>query len=138
MRQQRFIELGEGYSDIYELCELISTNSSRLKRTFLFTSTTPNGKRVVSLAASFAPAGKGGIFPIYICREGIPSREGSISKRQQVFEDAAASIDSKPVLVDIKHSSEFPETKLFYQYLTGILRLNHLLPPLDDPYRPVL
>ncbi|WP_432354866.1 DUF7147 family protein [Sporosarcina sp. A2] len=131
MRQQRFIELGEGYSDIYELCELIKTNASRLQRTFLFTATTKEGKRCLSIAASFSPAGEGGFYPIYICREGIPSKEESPSKRQLVFEEAAASVGSKPIPVDLKHSSEFPETKLFYQYVTGILRLNHLLPPLD-------
>lgn len=131
MRQQRFIELGEGYSDIYELCELITTNSNRLERTFLFSATTKEGKSSISLAASFSPAGESGFSPIFICREGISAKEGSISKRQLVFEKAAASVGSKPVPVEIKHSSEFPETKLFYQYVTGVLRLNHLLPPLD-------
>lgn len=131
MRQQRFIELGEGYSDIYELCELIKTNANRLQRTFLFKAATKDGKSSYSLAASFSPAGEGGFYPIYICREGIPSKEGSVSKRQLVFEEAAASVGSKPIPVELKHSSEFPETKLYYQYVTGILRLNHLLPPLD-------
>ncbi|MGG0645253.1 methylthioribose kinase [Sporosarcina gallistercoris] len=131
MRQQRFIELGEGYSDIYELCELITTNSDRLQRTFLFKAATKDGSPSYSLAASFSPAGEGGFYPIYICREGIPAKQGSVSKRQLVFEEAAASVGSKPIPVELKHSSEFPETKLFYQYVTGVLRLNHLLPPLD-------
>lgn len=131
MRQQRFIELGEGYSDIFELCELITSNSNRLERTFLFKTTTKDGKPSISLAASFSPAGEGGFYPIYICREGIPSKEGSVSKRQLMFEEAAATVGSKPIPVELKHSSEFPETKLFYQYVTGVLRLNHLLPPLD-------
>lgn len=131
MRQQRFIELGEGYSDIFELCELITTNANRLERTFLFKTTTNDGKPSISLAASFSPAGEGGFYPIYICREGIPSKEGNVSKRQLMFEEAAATVGSKPIPVELKHSSEFPETKLFYQYVTGVLRLNHLLPPLD-------
>ncbi|WJY28834.1 MULTISPECIES: DUF7147 family protein [Sporosarcina] len=130
MKQQRFIELGEGYSDIYELCELITANASRLQRTFLFTSTA-GGKRVLSPAASFSPAGDGGFCPIYICREGIPADSGRMSRRQQLFEDAAAAAGSRPVPVELKHSSEFPETRLYYQYVTGVLRLNHLLPPLD-------
>ena len=29
---QRFIELGEGYGDIFELCELMRTNRDRLHR----------------------------------------------------------------------------------------------------------
>ena len=131
MRQQRFIELGEGYSDIFELCELITTNASRLQRTFIFTSKTNDGKHSISIAASFAPAGEGSFQPIYICREGITAKDGQTSKRQVVFEEAANAVGSKPVPVDMKHSTEFPETKLFYQYVTGVLRLNHLLPPLD-------
>ena len=131
MRQQRFIELGEGYSDIFELCELITSNASRLQRTFIFTSVTKEGKEAISVAASFTPAGEGSFQPIYICREGISSKNGSTSKRQLVFEEAANAAGSKPVPVDMKHSTEFPETKLFYQYITGVLRLNHLLPPLD-------
>ncbi|GKV67695.1 hypothetical protein NCCP2716_01930 [Sporosarcina sp. NCCP-2716] len=130
MKQQRFIELGEGYSDIFELCELIKTNAGRLQRTFVFTSEIA-GKKVVSLAASFSPAGEGGFYPIYICREGIPFRTEPVSKRQLVFEEAASAAGSRPVTVGLKHSSEFPETNLFYQYVTGVLRLNHLLPPLD-------
>ncbi len=45
MLQQYFIELGEGYGDIYELMELMKTNKHRLQRTFIFSSNTKTDKQ---------------------------------------------------------------------------------------------
>ncbi|MCG7334167.1 methylthioribose kinase [Sporosarcina sp. ACRSM] len=126
---QRFIELGEGYGDVYELCELIRTNRDRLHGTFILSSSTPSG-HALSLAATFNPAGTNHFMPIYICREGIIQQDEVKSKRRILFEEAAASANSTPVTIELKHSSEFKERELFYQYAIGILRLNHLLPPL--------
>ena len=46
---QRFIELGEGYSDIYELCELMKTNQHRYHNVCIL-STTKNNVLRVSIA----------------------------------------------------------------------------------------
>ncbi|MEH6994913.1 methylthioribose kinase, partial [Neobacillus drentensis] len=46
---QRFIELGEGYSDIYELLELAKANQHRLLHMMAF-HTEKNEKQVTSLA----------------------------------------------------------------------------------------
>lgn len=62
---QRFIELGQGYGDVYELCELIRTNSARLDKTFILSSETPAG-HALSLAASFNPVNDGQFMPVYI------------------------------------------------------------------------
>lgn len=124
---QRFIELGEGYGDIYELCELIRSNRHRLHNTYFLSSETAAGK-AYSLAASFEPASGCKFMPIYICREGIANRD---SKRIALFEEAAREAGRPPVPIELKHSSEFAEQELFYQYIIGILRLNHLLPPLQ-------
>lgn len=129
MLQQYFIELGEGYGDIYELMELIKTNKHRLQRTFIFSSNTKN-EQAISLAAVFHPAGDSNFMPIYICREGIKETTESKSKRRLLFEEVSMQNGQEPVFIDLKHSSEFADTKLFYQYITGILRLNHLVPPL--------
>ena len=67
---QQFIELGEGFGDVYELCELINTNSSRLHKTFILSAPTPSG-HALSLAVAFEPANEGIFMPVYICREGI-------------------------------------------------------------------
>ncbi|MFC5602957.1 DUF7147 family protein [Sporosarcina koreensis] len=130
MLQQYFIELGEGYGDIYELMELMKTNSQRLHRTFIFSSNTKSGQ-AISLAAAFHPAQDSNFMPIYICREGITQKDESKSKRRLLFEEASVELGKEPIFIGLKHSSEFADTKLFYQYITGILRLNHLVPPLQ-------
>ncbi|WP_330583156.1 DUF7147 family protein [Sporosarcina cascadiensis] len=130
MIQQRFIELGEGYGDIYELLELMSTNSNRLYKSYIFSSKKGSAEHL-SFAVSFEPAFSDSQFmPIYVCREGIKQSADKPSKRVSLFTEKAESMNSKPVRVEVKHSSEFAEKDLFYQYITGVLRLNHLLPPL--------
>ena len=126
---QRFIELGEGYGDVYELCELIRTNQNRLHKTFILSSETPSG-HALSLAAAFEPANDSHFMPIYICREGIIQSGAEKSKRRLLFEEATEQVGTAAAYIELKHSSEFAERDLFFQYVTGILRLNHLLPPL--------
>ncbi|MDV6376820.1 methylthioribose kinase [Sporosarcina sp. GW1-11] len=128
--QQRFIELGEGYSDIYELFEIMSTNSHRIFKAYVFAFEDGEIEKI-SLAVSLTPATADSNFmPIYICREGIKLTANKPSKRYDLFMAHAKSLDLHPVRVEVKHSSQFAENELYYQYITGILRLNHLLPPL--------
>jgi hypothetical protein len=126
---QRFIELGEGFGDVYELCELIKTNSARLHKTFILSSETPSG-HALSLVAAFEPANDSQFMPIYICREGIIQQGTDKSKRRLLFEATAEKVGNTPAYIELKNSSEFAERELFYQYTIGILRLNKLLPPL--------
>ncbi|QTD42423.1 methylthioribose kinase [Sporosarcina sp. Te-1] len=131
MLQQRFIELGEGFSDVFELIELMNTNAKRLHRTFVFSAATEKGN-VLSLAAAFHPAGDGHFMPIYICREGILQKDQQeMPKRRLLFEQASLVNGYTPISIDLQHSSSFAEPSLYYQYIIGILRLNHLLPPLQ-------
>ncbi|GKV55700.1 hypothetical protein NCCP2222_16470 [Sporosarcina sp. NCCP-2222] len=130
MLQQRFIELGEGFSDVFELIELMNTNASRLHRTFIFSTATDKGN-VISLAAAFHPAGEGHFMPIYICREGILQKGEEMPKRRLLFEQASLQNGCTPIPIDLQHSTAFAEASLYYQYIIGILRLNHLLPPLQ-------
>lgn len=123
---QRFIEMGEGYGDIYELLEIISSNSSRLLHGLIFASMNKDGKPVISVAAVLSPAGESNFMPIYICREGIPPE----SKRLALFEEAIQAAGRPAVRLEVKPSFTFSDLKLYYNYLTGILRLHHLLPPL--------
>ncbi|GLC87574.1 DUF7147 family protein [Lysinibacillus piscis] len=126
---QQFIELGEGYGDVYELLEIIKTNQQRFHQAFILTSTKED-KKVASLAVALKPVGESKFMPIYICREGLPFREDSPSQRQQMFENSIAQLGRKAVVVEIKHSSIFSEHKLFYQYVIGIMRLHHYIPAL--------
>lgn len=126
---QQFIELGEGYGDVYELLELVRTNQDRFHQAFILTSTKEE-KKVASLAVALKPVGESKFMPIYICREGIPYNEEQPSQRQKIFEESIKRLDRKAVVVEIKHSSIFSESKLFYQYLIGIMRLHHYIPAL--------
>lgn len=127
---QQFIELGEGYGDVYELLEIIKTNQGRFHQAFILTSTKED-KKVASLAVALKPVGESKFMPIYICREGIPFHEEQPSKRQMMFEESIEQLGRKAVVVEIKHSSIFSEPKLFYQYLIGIMRLHHYIPALN-------
>ncbi|MGI2327312.1 DUF7147 family protein [Planococcus sp. YIM B11945] len=124
---QRFIELGEGYGDIYELQELINSNSNRFMHGFIFESKDPSGKPVLSVAAAFKPATEGNFMPIYICREGIPLN----SKRLEIFEKAIQTLGHTPQKMDVKHSSIYVEKQFYFSHLIAILRLNHFIPPMQ-------
>ncbi len=124
---QRFIELGEGYGDIYELRQLIESNRERFMHGFVFVSKTKSGEPVVSIAAAFQPAPEGKFMPIYLCREGIPDS----SKRLAVFEEAVKQTGKMPIRMDVKHSAEYADPKLYFGHLIAILRLNHYIPPMQ-------
>ncbi|MEK3994362.1 methylthioribose kinase [Psychrobacillus sp. FSL K6-2365] len=126
---QRFIELGEGYGDIYELCELARVNKDRIHQAFIFSST-KDKIRYFSIAIALKPVNTANFFPIYICREGIVETQQE-SKRLTTFKEALAELSIEPIKVDIKHSSIYVDVNLYYQYIIGILRLNHLIPPLQ-------
>lgn len=126
---QQFIELGEGYGDVYELCELMKTNKHRIHHTFVFTSSIGD-KKVASIAVALKPVGDSKFSPIYICREGIPYSTEKPSKRLELFEDAVKELDQLLITLDVKHSSVYVEKELYYHYLIGILRLYHYIPSL--------
>ncbi|MFJ7825067.1 hypothetical protein SAMN05518871_101400 [Psychrobacillus sp. OK028] len=126
---QRFIELGEGYGDIYELCELAKVNKDRIHQAFIFSSTKDN-INYFSIAIALKPVNTANFFPIYICREGIVETQQE-SKRLTIFKEALNELEIQPIKVDIKHSSIYVDVNLYYQYIIGVLRLNHLIPPLQ-------
>ena len=113
MLTQRFIELGEGYSDVYELCELITSNSHRLHKTFIFSSKTQTGQ-ALSFAVAFKPAKESAFMPIYICREGTKQVDNIKPKRRLLFETAVEQAGSEPIFIDLKNSSEFAETGFIF------------------------
>ncbi|AZB42815.1 methylthioribose kinase [Bacillus sp. FJAT-42376] len=127
---QRFIELGEGYSDLYELLELIRYQNDRIS-SFLALNTLYKGKKVTSVGIIMSPTDPGKFQAIYFCREGIPDPAEKESGRYKLFLEAAEKSGKPLYQLEVKSSSAFHEPALFYQYLTGILRLNHIIPPLN-------
>ncbi|WP_449539899.1 DUF7147 family protein [Ferdinandcohnia sp. Marseille-Q9671] len=127
---QRFIELGEGYSDIYEILELIRGNRHRVSKLFAF-HTTIGDKQVTSIAVAFIPTNPGNFQAIYICREGIPNPEFTLNKRYTLFAEVANELDMKIISLEVKPSTMFNEKELYYQHLIGILRMNRYIPPMQ-------
>jgi hypothetical protein len=127
---QRFIELGEGYSDLYELLELAKASKHRLTHFIAFNTMKDNNK-VTSLAIVLTPTNPGNFQPLYISREGIPNPIEKPNKRYQLFADLAKSFEKEIITLEVKPSSLFNETELFYQYLIGILRMNRYIPPMQ-------
>lgn len=126
---QRFIELGEGYSDIYELVELARCNKERLQHLMMF-HTVKDGRNVSSLAVVMKPTNPGDFQAIYICLEGIPNPHHQPNKRVDLFETVATELNKMIIQMDIKPSTTFAEKDLFFHYIIGILRLNHYIPAL--------
>lgn len=127
---QRFIEIGEGYSDLYELIEIAKSNQYRLQN-LLVLNTKKMNKSVCSFVVILKPATEGNFQPLYICREGIPNPEIKENKRYQLFQTLADELKKDIITLDVKSSTEFADRELFYQYVIGILRLNHILKPLS-------
>ncbi|MBN8191581.1 methylthioribose kinase [Bacillus sp. NTK074B] len=127
---QRFIELGEGYSDIYELMELANANKARLQHMLAF-HTVVKDRPVTSIALVMKPTEEGKFQAIYICREGIPNPNIQPNQRYTLFEETAAMLDKVIIQMDVKPSTLFPENALYYQHLIAILRLNHYILPLQ-------
>ncbi|MBE3568695.1 MAG: methylthioribose kinase [Bacillales bacterium] len=127
---QRFIELGEGYSDLYELIEIAKSNQHRLAHLMAF-HTAIGEQPATSLVAVLNPTERGEFQPLYICREGIPHPNYKSSQRWNDFKSAASSLGKEIIELDVKPSTFFAEKELFYQYLIGILRMNRYIPPLQ-------
>lgn len=127
---QRFIELGQGYSDIFELVELARTNKHRLEHMMAF-HTKINNREVTSAAIVLNPSKEGDFQPIYISREGIPNPHFKPNKRYDLFQETANELGKEIIELVTKPSTEFSEKELYYQYLIGILRMNRYIPPLQ-------
>ena len=127
---QRFIELGEGYSDIYELLELTKANQHRLQH-MMAIHTKIDDKQVTSLVVVLKPTDPGKFQALYICREGIPNPNFIPNKRYDLFLQTADELGKQIHELSVKPSTIFHEKELYYQHLIGILRLNHYLLPLQ-------
>jgi hypothetical protein len=127
---QRFIELGEGYSDIYELIEIAKGNQQRLLHMMAF-HTVLKEKDVTSLVVILKPTNPGNFQPLYMCREGIPNPNVKPNKRYDLFVSAAETVGKEIIELTVKNSKQFSEKALYYQYLIGILRMNKYIPPLQ-------
>lgn len=125
---QRFIELGEGYSDLYELFELAERMPERIE-SYLAIHSAEGSRKQISLALVMKKTKLGEFQPIYICLEGIPRLAENNSKRYLQFEQMAKEQHHKILELTVKPSSAFYDKDLYYQYILSILRMNRILGP---------
>ncbi|MGD7043569.1 DUF7147 family protein [Jeotgalibacillus proteolyticus] len=127
---QRFIELGEGYSDLYEFLEIVKANTHRIER-ILALHTNKKGRSVTSIVAVMKKTDPGSFQAMYICREGIPNPHHTPNKRFDLVRSAAAEAGLSLIEMEVQPSDRFAEKELFFQYLIGILRMNRYISPLS-------
>ncbi|MDF2606464.1 MAG: hypothetical protein K0S34_654 [Bacillales bacterium] len=124
---QRFIELGNGYSDLYELIEICIRNEDRLAN-LVELKTCINGTTLLSFIVILTPTATGNFQPMYLCREGITLIDNKESKRRRLFYELAEKNNKMVISLETKNSMEFVDKELFYAYLTGIFRMNRIIP----------
>ncbi|MBP3952147.1 DUF7147 family protein [Bacillus suaedae] len=127
---QRFIKLGEGYNDLYELIEIAKTNKDRI-HLILRLDTKIDERDMSSLVVLLKPALPGKMMPLYVCHEGIYNPIHKPTERYRLFEEAVNQLNLDIHRLEVKNSKQFAEIDLYYQYLTGVLRLNRYLPPMS-------
>ena len=130
---QRFIELGEGTSDLYELLAIARSQKERVLR-LLALQTKIKDKDLVSLVVVMKPTNPGKFQPLYVCREGILNPHTTPNQRFQLFKDLAVELDKSIIEMEVKPSTVFAEKTLYYQHLIGILRMNRYLPADENPW----
>ncbi|MCP8616628.1 DUF7147 family protein [Salirhabdus salicampi] len=127
---QRFIELGEGYSDIYELLTIGQKMSERVEHVIAFHSE-DKFKRKASVALVMTQTDPGNFQPIYICTEGLPHPDEHNSQRYKLVESLANTLQKPFITLSVQPSNAFGEKELYFQHLISILRMNHIIKPLS-------
>lgn len=121
---QKFITMGQGYQEIFELEALIEYNHERIKHAiFLY-----NDKSPATFLLVMKPV-KQNVQAIYTIFNGILYNEGQ-GKKYQLIKSWCEDKNLSIVEFSTKSPVDFYEQEQFYQYLTGILRLNHLVIPM--------
>jgi hypothetical protein len=122
---QKFITLGEGHGDIFELETLIEYNHERVDRAlFLHTDNLPSTFLLIMKPV------RGNFQAIYTIYKGISYKDGN-GQKYELIKGWCDNKDIRLTEFTARNPEDFHERAQFYQYITGVLRLNHLLPPLN-------
>ena len=121
---QKFITMGEGYREIFELQALIEYNHQRVQHAIL----TYDNQSNASFLLVMKPVQQD-VQAVYTIYNGIRFKDGK-SKKYDLIKSWCDEVDINIIEIETKSPTVFHEREQFYQYLTGILRLNHLLLPM--------
>ncbi len=126
---QSFIELGQGYSDFFELEEIIAYNHERIHH-IVCLHTTLEKQPKTSVLIIMKPSRQGNFQAIYSIFEAIPYPYPVSNKRFDFIKIWAAEQSLTIRELEVKSKEHFYENDLYYNYLIGVLRLQRLLPPM--------
>jgi len=124
---QKVIELGPGFSDLYELMMLIRTNRHRLRHILRIESEIAD-RIAVSFAAAFDPAPPSSFQPVYLCREGIRIKPGESNQRIAAMEACAQEVNKPIIVLRTKPSTAYADPQKYYMHLIALLRSGRYLP----------
>lgn len=121
---QKFITMGQGYREIFELQALIEYNHQRVEHAvFCY-----NDKSPASFLLIMKPVEQN-VQAVYTIYNGIKYEAGA-GKKYKLIKSWCEDHDIKVIEFKTKSPEDFYEQEQYYQYLTGLLRLNHLLLPM--------
>ncbi|AVO02549.1 hypothetical protein [Staphylococcus simulans] len=128
--KQSFIVLGEGLTDLFEFKTLIQYNHERINRIVFFNS--PSSDKGLSSAAIIMNPTEGNYFQaMYIMLNAFPYPHPEDNKKSAMIRGFAEDFQLPLNELDVKSSDEFHDLELYFNYLVGVLRLYHWIPPLQ-------
>lgn len=122
---QKFIRLGDGYGDIFELEALIEYNHQRIKSgIYLHVDGEPS-----TFVLVMEPV-RGNFQALYTIYQGIPMTS-KYQQKYKIINESLEQYDIQKVEMTTRPPGDFYDPEQYFQYMTGVLRLNHLLPPMS-------
>lgn len=128
--KQSFIVLGEGLTDLFEFKTLIEYNHQRINRIVFFNS--PNSDKQLSSAAIIMNPTEGNYFQaMYIMINAFKYPHPTDNKKSSMIRSFAKDYQITINELDVKSTDDFYDLDLYFNYLIGVLRLYHYIPPLQ-------
>ena len=120
---QKFIVLGHGYSEIFELKALLEYNHTRVDKAIFF----HHEDAPSTFSLVMKPVEKD-FQAIYTILRGL--RNGPDGKMYEMIHNLCKEYGVEVIEMTSRDPEDFHEKELFFQYMIGVLRLNHLIPQL--------
>ena len=121
---QKFILLGNGYSEIFAVQALIEYNHTRIdKAVFIHHEDAPS-----TFVLIMKPVEKN-FQALYTILRGL--RKGHEGEMYNIICKWLDDKNIQKIDMSSRDPRDFHEEELYYQYIIGVLRLNHIIPPLQ-------
>ncbi|ARJ51561.1 DUF7147 family protein [Staphylococcus lutrae] len=128
--QQSFIVLGHGLTDLYEFKTLIEYNHARIDR-IVFFHTPKSEQQLTSVAMIMQPTAGRHFQAIYIMLDALRYPYPEHNRKYTLIQSFATPYNIEMVGIDVHAPDDYPELELYFNYLKGVLRLQHWIPALE-------